>query len=570
MTKINANTDRDRDPKLEPESETLANVSSASANYREDASVKDPTCSKKVRLGQYYTSPRVANFIVSLAETATSGKVIEAGYGRGAFFEALLKAGYADISGYDIDPENYAFVQERFASQINPYCQSFLEASGEPTCDLVIGNPPYVRWGNIDAETRQFLLEDKFWAKYSSGEWDLLYAFIIWSIKMLKEGGELIFIVPYNWFSSTHAAPLRQYLVDHGHFKEIIHFNEYKVFDDASPNTIIFRFLKKPAAAAKIRVVELNSTDLESSQVIAGAGNCLSELACGREVNNDDWQAFEMEQFKSAAPWYLANSAETKIISTIEAKANQQLGELARVGVGVVSGYDRAFIVDDSFYAQLSGPERALVHRFVKARHCQRFKVDQPAWFIWADSIEAETDLRKLPRLHEHLFAHKDSLLARYGADPDLWWHWATVRNLPLFESSLNAPKIFVPCADRAETARFSITDKAYFGSGDVLLIAARGGNNPYYLQAWLGSDVFNRWYRIKGPQTGRRTRYTQSFIASVPVLAETAFSSADRDHLVGNIKLLMNSTDPSEKERLIAENDGIFAGVFPALSSAP
>jgi adenine-specific DNA-methyltransferase len=66
----------------------------------------------------------------------------------------------------------------------------------------------------------------------------------IWSIENLKDEGELVYIVPFNWFNSTFAESLRNYLVRNGYFEAIIHFGEYKLFEDCSPNSIIFKYRK--------------------------------------------------------------------------------------------------------------------------------------------------------------------------------------------------------------------------------------------------------------------------------------------------------------------------------------
>lgn len=511
---------------------------------------------QKVQLGQYYTPQLVADWMMTLAQSPRDGQVLEPSCGEGVFLQSLRSAGFQNIDALEIDPRNAQRARSEYSSSARIRTGDFLLAPRRADYDLLIGNPPYVRWGNIAPATRKILEEDPFWKKRSSGEWDLLYAFLIGGAEMLRPGGEMIFVVPYNWFSATYAEPVRDHLRKRGYFSDIIHFGEYKLFPDAAPNAIVFRW-QKSSSRKGIRVVDFLGRGGNTSEIIRKAESLRQGLLQGKELESEEWRAFRADQFQDSNSWHLASRTDNNFCQKIESVASIPLREVADVAVGMVSGYDQAFLLEDT--KSFSKKERKYITPFVKARNCKHFRVSSPQYFIWADEIESEADLRKLPGIYNHLLPYKKRLLGRWGAEEDLWWHWATVRNAEIFRKNLRRPKIFLPCTDRSERARFSITSRQVWGSGDVLLLAPQEGTDPWEMQAWLGSELFNRWYKIRGPQTGQRRRYTQSFLQRVPTIPPGTLRRREIKKLIENCKALSRKNNPS----LLEENEKIFARLF-------
>ena len=163
-------------------------------------------------LGQYFTPPDLARFMLSLTSVSTSAKVLEPCAGEGVFVQALSKAGFRHITAYEIDP---ALIKRN--TKIKK--QDFLEVPLEPqefTYDLIIGNPPYVKWRHIPKAEQELLEADPLWSKYCNHYCDYSFAFILKAIAHLKPGGELIFIVSDYWLNNMHAQGMRRYMAEHG------------------------------------------------------------------------------------------------------------------------------------------------------------------------------------------------------------------------------------------------------------------------------------------------------------------------------------------------------------------
>lgn len=517
---------------------------------------------KKVRLGQYYTDPLVVKYMVSLSDKNTGSKVLEPSFGEGAFLSGLTEAGYKDITAYDIDADNYKKVSKEFDDfNLKLLEQSFLDVPTKEKFDLIIGNPPYVSWKNIDSRTKEFLQTDSFWKSKTNGEWDLLYAFIIWSIELLKEKGELIFIVPYNWFSSTYAQGLRDFISDKGFFKEIIHFNEYKIFKDAAPNAIIFKYIKdshrkQNSNSQPVHTIEYKSRKDSTKNIISS----LYDLRKSQEFEDDNWRVFlsETDCFKKGSRWFLASPEELKHINQIESLSKQTLGSVARIGVGMVSGYDQAYLISKEELKSFNSEEKKYIHPFIKAKDCQPFYLKDFSYYIFADKIKTEAELQTYPNLFKHLKNHKPALLNRYGIKEETWWHWATVRNLKLFEK--RGLKIFVPCIDRSLRSRYALSGGS-FAAGDVLTILP-DKTDPILLLAWLNSKSLIDWYLAKGNRSGQRILYTQSVIENLPFVDLSALDKKSKSQLIANTKQLYKcgtkEISLDERNRLIQSNDKI------------
>ena len=86
-------------------------------------------------LGQYFTPPFVAQFMVSLISKSKDAKILDPCAGTGVFPKALIEAGYKNIDAYEIDSTlpNY--------SQVRIVHGDFLSIKPEEKYDVVIGNP---------------------------------------------------------------------------------------------------------------------------------------------------------------------------------------------------------------------------------------------------------------------------------------------------------------------------------------------------------------------------------------------------------------------------------------------
>ncbi|MEZ4905072.1 MAG: N-6 DNA methylase [Spirosomataceae bacterium] len=215
----------------------------------------------KNKFGQYFTPKVVADFMIGLADISANSKILEPSCGEGVFLEMLQNKGYYHLTAYEIDQElatDFEFVRY----------ESFVSANIEEKFDLVIGNPPYIRWKNLEDELKQELSSNLMWNTYFNSLCDYLYIFILKSIELLNQNGQLIFICPEYWMNTTHSVSLRNHMVQNGYFEEIYHFNETPIFDKVTVSIIIFKFVKSPQKAHRIKVAKFYANQKITSETL--------------------------------------------------------------------------------------------------------------------------------------------------------------------------------------------------------------------------------------------------------------------------------------------------------------
>lgn len=174
-------------------------------------------------LGQVFTPAHIVSEMLSLRKNY--GSILEPSAGNGSFYKQI-----PNCVGIEID-ENHC--------QDGMLHMDFFDYSLDNQFDTIIGNPPYVKHKSINENTRKKLDYSLF------DERSNLYLFFIEKcIKHLKDNGELIFITPRDFFKSTSSIKLNQFIYNQGTITDLIDLGDSRVFENAQPNCVIFRFEK--------------------------------------------------------------------------------------------------------------------------------------------------------------------------------------------------------------------------------------------------------------------------------------------------------------------------------------
>lgn len=476
---------------------------------------------RKNKFGQYFTPKVVAEFMIEMASISKDSKILEPSCGQGVFLEILQQKGFNNLTAFEIDQE--------LANEFN--CvkyESFISAKIDEKFDLIIGNPPYIRWKNLESELKQELSNNPIWNKYFNSLCDYLYIFILKSIELLKDNGELIFICPEYWMNTTHSISLRNYMVQNGYFEEIYHFNETPIFDKVTVSIIIFKFVKSKEKKDKIDVSKFYANQKLTAETLNNLKN---------KIHFKDAEFLSVSQFKLNERWLLQSDEvrqELKILETNCLKKSQNtllnlfdedkqqfhtIGEFCDIGNGLVSGLDKAFQVNGHV---LTENELNATINVVKAKNLKPFVTDNITKYIYIkEGLEEENFKEDYPNFYIHFQKYKSDLDKRYQYNRKInYWEWVFLRNFNLFRKK--EKRIFVPCKERISNKnhfRFALVDEDVFPTQDVTAIFRKSTTKESieYILAYLNNPIIFDWLKCNGIVKGNIVEFSEKPIASIP-----------------------------------------------------
>ncbi len=506
-------------------------------------------------LGQYTTPVEVVDFMISLITHPKSSRILEPAAGNGVIIERLKQHGFANIDAYEID-------SRLVSSRKDIYVANFLALGIENQYDVVIGNPPYVHWKHLDARLKEFLKESPLWKRRFNKLSDLSFAFIYAAVRALRKDGELIFITPLFWQNAHYGRWLRQYLLENGRLEIMVDLGEMRLFSNANLHFIIFRYRKTNAIEFHVKNTMnhqvLVCKVLKGSMTFSEVKYQLKEFITkhdpyffskhgplNRSFGNVD--VFFSPHPTDARPWIFLKAEQvlyTTILEracssvTLECPSSQlnngfrpyfrsqgpiQLGDVAIIANGLVSGLDKAFLLDDGELGLLNEFERQHVLRVVKARDAERYRSLRVRHYIFVNDIHDEITFRtRAPHFHEHLLPFKSQLLARYSYGKNLpWWHWAFLRSFKNFERPV--PKIFVPIKERVNHrrhVRFILVPAGIYPTQDMtaILLKPTVREDIRFILGQLNSDLWFRWLQAKGHVRGGVLEFSEKPLERIPI----------------------------------------------------
>ncbi|MBI4647862.1 MAG: N-6 DNA methylase [Bacteroidia bacterium] len=475
---------------------------------------------KKNKYGQYFTPKLVADFMIDLADIPKDAKILEPSCGKGVFLELLQQRGYKDIIAYEIETtlaNKISFVKY----------ESFVNANINEKFDLIIGNPPYIRWKNLEDELKNELLNNHLWSKYFNSLCDYLYIFILKSIELLNENGRLIFICPEYWLNTTHSISLRNYMVSNGYFEKIYHFNETPIFDKVTVSIIIFKYIKSKQNKQNIEVSKYYANQKLTRETLYNLKN---------KIQTDNIEHLTISQFKTNERWLLCTDEIKEELKIIETKCKKTtiknslfpednqieyytIGDFCDIGNGLVSGLDKAFQLDGH---KLNENEKNATIHVVKAKDIKPFYYEYITKYIFISENSSEDVIKqKYPSFYKHLQSFKTELEKRYQYNKVIpYWQWVFPRSFNLF--SRNEKRIFVPCKERISNKnyfRFTLVENGIYPTQDVTAIFRKETTKESieYILCLLNNYRTFDWLKINGIVKGNIIEFSEKPITSIP-----------------------------------------------------
>lgn len=307
----------------------------------------------------------------------------------------------------------------------------FLLMPSEGQFDFVVGNPPWVRQELIPAS---LLAEYRIRFQTMFDRADLYVPFIEQSLSMLSQGGKLGFICADRWVKNRYGGPLRRLVSDQFHLQIYVDMVDTPAFHSTVVGypaiTVIGREAPGPTRIAHRPAID--GATLTSLASALCAPTLPADVAAVRElarVTNGD------------GPWLLGSSDQIGLIRRLEQQYPTLEAAGCKVGIGVATGADKAFIGD----YDLLDVEPCRKIALVTTRDISSGEVvwqGQGVVNPWVDGTGL-VDLSAYPRLRKYLDARYAVIANRHCAQKSpANWYRTIDRITPAIAKM---PKLLIP-----------------------------------------------------------------------------------------------------------------------------
>ena len=221
--------------------------------------------------GDVFTSPEVVKFMLDMLGYTSNRdlsqiRILEPACGEGEFIVEIAKRiGISALNfgfdaktaiaecvfGYDIDESKIQICKKRleelgYNDPQHIMVDDFLTCH-VPQVDMVVGNPPYVRYENIPEEKRRTYKNLFLTFHYRA---DLYVLFFEKTLRSLSPEGKHCFICSNRWFKNEYGKKLRKLVAQHFRLNSIVNLENADAFQEAVlayPSiTVIETYFRKP------------------------------------------------------------------------------------------------------------------------------------------------------------------------------------------------------------------------------------------------------------------------------------------------------------------------------------
>lgn len=416
--------------------------------------LKENSSAQKLR-GAYYTPLPLAEMMVKLFLDDKSIKaVLEPSCGDGVFIDALddleMINQLDNVTAIEIEQEEAEKLENNYKKSekvriLNQDFFDYYEKENENKFDLILGNPPYIRYQYLDENQRKLmsdlLVSQGMKANRLVNTW---VGFMVACVNLLSNEGKIAFVIPAEILQVAYAEDLRLFLADHLSKITLITFEEL-VFPDIEQEIVVF-VGEKGNEEKGIRIIELNNLDdLKNFDIDTNGFQKLQHV-------HEKWIK------------YFTNNAENELISRFRNDNRfQKLSDCALINVGITTGNNKYFSINDNTVRQyaLENVVRPLIGRSAHA-HSVYFE-----YADWRENVDAgksaylidfpEIEYEKYPEKHKeyiHMGEKNDENKGYKCSIRDRWYRIPSVWVPDAFFLRRNNlyPKFVLNCCDAVST----------------------------------------------------------------------------------------------------------------------
>lgn len=304
---------------------------------------------KKLR-GGYYTPKPIADFLCGWSINCGTQSVLEPSCGDGNFIEsAIQRFNELGIKSDDLEDriKGIEFLEEESIKACNRAVAlglnsntivngdffKYIKKNRNPTFDVIIGNPPFIRYQNFPEEHRSIAFDMmKDLGLNPNKLTNIWVPFLIVSASLLNDSGKMAMVIPAELFQVKYAEETRVFLSNYFDRLTIVTFKKL-VFDNIQQEVVLLLCEKNVDRDKGIRVLECESLeDLNSIDFSRINGSNVKPI----DHASEKWTKYFLD--------------EAEILLLKKLKFDNRvvpLGDILDADVGIVTGRNKFFMLKE-------------------------------------------------------------------------------------------------------------------------------------------------------------------------------------------------------------------------------
>jgi len=314
------------------------------------------------------------------------------------------------LTGIEIIAEEADRARERLSGMLGQRSHDVVEntdffgwwqESKQPKFDVVVGNPPFIRYQTFPEPHRsramEMMVEQGLAPNRLTNIW---VPFVVAAVASLRPGGRLALVLPAELLQVTYAGQLRSFLTDRFSRIDIVACNEL-FFEKAEQEVVLLLADGALAAGSDENLCRVTMTETRTlAEIISRSPDVVLANAQPKTIRHDNEKWLK---------YFLTESEITFMRALRAAGITTNLSTHASVDVGVVTGKNEFFVLTGDQVAELGleGYTAPLVSRSV---HLKGARVGKADW----NAMSSAGDRVHLLHLKPTNGAKPSAALARY------------------------------------------------------------------------------------------------------------------------------------------------------------
>jgi adenine-specific DNA-methyltransferase len=311
--------------------------------------------------------------------------------------------------------------------------------------DVVIGNPPYFSISRLKEQADYF--SKAGYETYSKGA-DIYCLFYELGGRILKNEGFINYITSNSWLRAIYGELLKGYIMKSLQPVSLLNIEDIQIFEEATVES---------------NIITLQKRKLTNPFLVVNLGN---DYTLGASLSD----YFELKHFEFAVPdtaeWFIGNQVESNLKTKIETQGEQLKDFDLRINFGIKTGYNTAFIIDESKKDELinlDSKNKEIIKPILRGRDLKKYSYEfENVYLINSHNGLKSSGLKRIdvendyPAVYEHLKTFSTKVESRY----DQGDHWSNLRNCAYIKD-FEKPKIV--WGEISDKPKFAFDDSGYY-----------------------------------------------------------------------------------------------------------